>query len=1207
MGWKRWAHVLPVVWVVLARGLWAQPITTVAGNGTFSYSGDGGTATSASLAYPSGVALDRQGNLFVADQYNYRIRRVDGVTGEITTVAGNGIQSFSGDGGVAVGASLDSPYDVAIDGAGNLFIVDQYNHRIRRVDGVTGVITTVAGNGSSSYGGDGGAAVSASLAWPTGVAVDGAGNLFIADQGNRRIRRVDGVTGVISTVAGNGTSGYSGDGGAATSAGLDAPYDVVVDAGGNLLISDYYHHRIRRVDGATGVITTVAGDGNSSYGGDGGAATAASLYFPTGLALDAAGNLFIADHFNHRIRRMDGATGVITTVAGNGSNSYGGDGGAATSASLLHPTGVAVDGVGILYIADQGNNRVRRVDGVAATTNRVPVADAGPDQRVVAGSAVTLDGSASADANSDSLRYHWTAPAGAVLADSTAVQPVFLATTAGFYSFVLTVHDGTVASAPDTMLVIVQAPADMTVPLPGGATMDFRWIPSGTFTMGDEGLGETPHEVTLTQGFFLGQYEITQAQWQSVMGSAPWAGMSYAQDRAGNPATYVSWLDVQRFVHQLNVAAGDSLYRLPSEAEWEYACRAGTTTEWSFGSDVSQLGRYAWYSDNAWSVGEAWAHPVGTKLPNPWGLYDMHGNVYEWVQDLHGTYPSEPQTNPMGPASGDSRVVRGGYFIWPAGSTASAARYQGYAHDAAYSVGARIVRLAAPPVAAWSVGLSIVNAQTQSQTLSFGVAYGGSDGLDAGLGENELPPAPPGDTFDARWLAPFPLGGLESDYRSLETQTTGATWTLAVLAPEVELPVTLTWDRTRLPAEGVFQLVDAGTNGGVVNVSMRTNGHYEVTTPGQTLLQVRYRPAETFSHSYDLPARWSLVSLPVSLADSSLEAVLPSAQALFGFSGTYGEAVSFAAGTGYWANLTAPTQVTVTGPAHPDGALVRSLPSHWSLVGLGVRAVDVTALKASCPQIVSVYGYSGGYHQAATMEPGNAYWVNLSTAAEVDLSGRVAPAGKALVAPPPWASTLWAEGATGRQAITLGVNDGEVVALPPIPPAELFDVRVELPGGTATLQVPSADGAWPIRLQGGVEQLRWQVPAGSGWSLQIGDTVTRLSGGGQIAVNAGDAIVLRHDGAMPLLTALKGAYPNPFNPATTLHYELAEAAQVQLRVYAVSGQLVRELVAAHQEAGAYRVEWDGRDASGAAVGNGVYLGVLQAGDFRAVTRMVLMK
>src|SRR5271157_2726352 len=325
-------------------------ITTVAGNGTYGFSGDGGPATSASLGGPRGVAVDSAGNLYMAELFNDRIRKVS--AGTISTVAGNGAYRYSGDGGPATSASLNYPSGVALDSAGNLYIADSSNNRIRGVAG--GTITTIAGNGFENFSGDGGLATSASLSLPEGVAADSAGNLYIADSGNQRIRKVSG--GTITTIAGNGMQGFSGDGGPATSASLTYPAGVAVDPAGNLYIADYYNNRIRKVSGGT--ITTVAGNGTLGYSGDGGPATSASLYWPQGVAVDSAGNLYIADTGNQRIRKVSG--GTITTVAGNGAYRYSGDGGPATSASL-EPRGVSVDSAGNLYIADSWNSRIREV------------------------------------------------------------------------------------------------------------------------------------------------------------------------------------------------------------------------------------------------------------------------------------------------------------------------------------------------------------------------------------------------------------------------------------------------------------------------------------------------------------------------------------------------------------------------------------------------------------------------------------------------------------------------------------------------------------------------------------------------------------------------------------------------------------------------------------------------------------------------------
>jgi sugar lactone lactonase YvrE len=353
-------------------------ITVVAGNGWAGFSGDGGAATSAQLNFPYGVAVDASGNLYIADTSNHRVRKVAADSGTITTVAGSGGQGLGGDGGAATSAQLNQPCGVAVDGGGNLYIADTNNQRIRKVAAGSGTITTVAGNGVPAFGGDGGAATSAQLAAPMGVAVDGSANLYIVDSSNNRIRKVAAGSGTITTVAGNGRAGYGGDG-VATSIPLYYPYGVAADGSGNLYIADTLTHRIRKVAAGSGMITTVAGSGGQGLGGDGGLATSAQLRYPYGVAVDGSGNLYIADTLNHRIRKVAAGSGTITTVAGNAiplynygdGGGYGGDGGAATSAQLNQPYGVAVDGSGNLYIADTGNQRIRKVAADSGTITTV--------------------------------------------------------------------------------------------------------------------------------------------------------------------------------------------------------------------------------------------------------------------------------------------------------------------------------------------------------------------------------------------------------------------------------------------------------------------------------------------------------------------------------------------------------------------------------------------------------------------------------------------------------------------------------------------------------------------------------------------------------------------------------------------------------------------------------------------------------------------
>ncbi len=347
------AFAISVFFSCLAQ---AQIINTLAGTGTPGFSGDGGVASAAKLYHPISVAIDGIGNLYISDLMNQRIRKVN-TSGIITTFAGTGTAGFSVDGLAAIAADLHDPNAITVDRHGNLYYADIGTNRIRRID-AAGIITTYAGYGSPGFSGDGGSATAARLNNPYGLAVDTLGNLYIADCSNNRIRKVN-TSGIISTIAGTGTAGFSGDSGAATAARFLAPNSIALDNFGNIYISDYGNHRIRKID-PSGIITTIAGNGSIGFSGDGGAATAAMLNYPTGVTVDVSGSVYIADESNQCIRKVNSA-GIINTIAGNDTVGFSGDGGPATAAMLNSPHAVAVDNGGYIYIADFYNNRVRKV------------------------------------------------------------------------------------------------------------------------------------------------------------------------------------------------------------------------------------------------------------------------------------------------------------------------------------------------------------------------------------------------------------------------------------------------------------------------------------------------------------------------------------------------------------------------------------------------------------------------------------------------------------------------------------------------------------------------------------------------------------------------------------------------------------------------------------------------------------------------------
>ncbi len=335
-------------------------ITTVAGAGEAGYAGDGGPATKALLRQPFHCDFDRDGNLYIAEAENHVIRRVDKRSGRITTVAGSGRKGYEGDGGPATRAALNEPYAV-VDAAGDLYIVDRLNACVRHVDGRTGIITTVAGDGTRGYAGDGGPGAKAQMREPNDCVLDGKDGLLIADVRDTRVRRLDRKTGIISTFGGTGRRVREGDGGPLSSASFDGARAVAVDGrDGTVYVCEREGNAVRRVDGRTRIVTLYAGTGRKGYEGDGGPAARAALNGPKGVRCDRQGNLYIVDTENHAIRRVDAATGVITTVAGGAKGGHG-DGGPAAQAGLDRPHGCVVGPDGALYIADSNNHRVRRV------------------------------------------------------------------------------------------------------------------------------------------------------------------------------------------------------------------------------------------------------------------------------------------------------------------------------------------------------------------------------------------------------------------------------------------------------------------------------------------------------------------------------------------------------------------------------------------------------------------------------------------------------------------------------------------------------------------------------------------------------------------------------------------------------------------------------------------------------------------------------
>jgi hypothetical protein len=360
------ARFLFVIALVCQLFTQAQIITTVAGVGT-AQPGDGGPATDCKLNEPIGVAVDAAGNIYIAERAKHCIRKID-PSGTITTVAGAwGVAGYSGDGGPATAARLNEPYGIILDEVGNIYFSEQLNNCIRKIN-IAGIISTIAGNGTVGYSGDGGPATNAQFAGAGFIALDGAGNIYVPDFGNHCIRKVS-TTGIVTTVAGGNGPGYSGDGGIATDAKMNRPKGIVTDALGNLYVAEYGSNRIRKIT-TSGVISTIAGTGTAGYNGEDIDATSAQLKGPLSLAIDNTNSLYISEPDNYRIRKIS-ASGKITTIAGTGINGSSGDGGPATNATFQTLTGLCLNSSGALFLNDIGSDKVRRIAGVVGVETHV--------------------------------------------------------------------------------------------------------------------------------------------------------------------------------------------------------------------------------------------------------------------------------------------------------------------------------------------------------------------------------------------------------------------------------------------------------------------------------------------------------------------------------------------------------------------------------------------------------------------------------------------------------------------------------------------------------------------------------------------------------------------------------------------------------------------------------------------------------------------
>lgn len=466
----------------------AGRMATAAGTGTAGFSGDEGLATSAELGVVAGIAVDGSGNLYFADTINNRVRRIDARSGIVTTFAGNGSGGVFGkngnwgDGGLATNAIVNQPIGIAVDAAGSIYITDPRNSLVRKVAAKSGIITTVAGTVGEATSGISQLATNFSLKTPCGVAVDSAGNIYIADSGANLILRVDANTGMISRIAGTGTAGYRGDNDSATLADLNSPTALAVDAAGNIYVADYGNNAIRKVSASSGVITTLAGDGTAGFAGDGEPAGVALLSLPEYVAVDSLGNIYFDDYQNSVIRKISASTGVISTIAGTGIAGYSGDGGPATSEELSMPFGVAIDDTGYLYIADTANYRIRVVDAGPGSGSTAYLTITSSDPQPAMNESITLTARIVDDSNAPVTSgivtwFNGNDAIGQGSVDSSGVTTQVASLGPGGDQFITARFAGTVLGAGTLVLHVsgfsIVGPANANVSVPSGQTATF--------------------------------------------------------------------------------------------------------------------------------------------------------------------------------------------------------------------------------------------------------------------------------------------------------------------------------------------------------------------------------------------------------------------------------------------------------------------------------------------------------------------------------------------------------------------------------------------------------------------------------------------------------------------------------------------------------------------------------------------------------------
>ena len=1122
-------------------------VIRIAGNGSPGYTGDGGPAIDAEVKDPHGMLIDENGNIYVADRANHVIRLIDAATGNISTVAGTGVGGYSGDNGLAIDAQLNNPYEIKYGPDGNLYIADQSNHRIRMIDVSTGIISTVAGNGGFGYGGDGGLAVNATFFWPNSIAFDAAGNLYIADTNNDRIRKVDASTNIIDTVVGTGVGGFSGDGGLAIDAQIDVPLSLVFDEAGHLYFTG--SNRVRRVDGGTGIINTVAGDGSSSSGGDGGIATNAQIHGPRSIAFDHIGAMYITEITPSHIRRVDPATNIISTIEAADEFAY-------------IPLGIMTVEEDV-YFTNQEHDTVYKIDFESSVGN--------PSTLTVSPPSIDfgwIDSGASSSPETISLTN-----IGDDLIDVTSVS--ISGTDSGDFT-----HDFagpvTIASNTSSTFTVTFAPDPPPLPPPPPFTSEdvlYRVNAGGSLVDDwDEDTDATASPYLVPGTASIETSDETPTIDASVPAGTPLDLFKSKRRDADRPDPKMLWrfpvtreqeYEVRLYFAELSRCSIDNrvfhveidgVRMLSSFDVFEEAgdCNVGimrskTVTPAEDTLNIEFI--LANFKPSIVSAIEILGPPVATTSPRSAQLTVEHtGTNGPLTVDLAGTAVLSGGTGNQPPVAAFTPFTAILDVIFNDESTDSDGTITAWSWDFGDGVS--------------STEQSPLHSYAAAGTYTVTLTVTDDDGASDSVSDDITVTAPSGGIVVSLPDVTRDIGSAE-DITVTVTDVTGEGIT--------SYEFTLTYDPAILSITGVDT---TGTVSGVANPVINT------TTPGQIVV--------VLASAQPLTGSGPLIHLNVDLLSAGVSTL------------TFTE-FTFNEGNPSLTTIDGSIDVTDTGETGPfleaGGQVVMEAENFDTNIARNVHAWTDWTAEA---------GFSGASSMSAQPNTGVVYKkASVGESPEMQYNVEFSTTGSYYV----WVRVF----AESDDDNTLHMGLESVASASKIEAGEegiWTWTNVNTKGKSVTMGVTDA-GLHTVNLwmrEDGIIVDKIVLTTNAGF-VPTGTGPEESPRGGAASKQGPSAtdVLLQTATEIPDEFALGANYPNPFNPTTTIAFALPEAADVRLEVFDAMGRRVATLANGSYSAGHHESQWNARTDAGEPVASGIYLYRLRAGSFEAVGRMVLMK